>query len=83
MAKALTILDLFNYCKREIKKGHADYKVFISNDEEGNGFHALWYEGQTPKEIEEKYDANTRKYFENINQDISILEDKEKAIYLG
>lgn len=50
--KPLTINDLLNELQKEKVKGHGDYVVFVTNDEEANGYHALWFTGQTAKEIE-------------------------------
>lgn len=49
--KALTIKDLFNECKKQIAKGNADKVIMISNDDEGNGYHYLWYSFADAKEI--------------------------------
>ena len=40
---ALTVKDLHNYCKRLIKQGEGDKKILISNDDEGNGYHELFF----------------------------------------
>lgn len=37
------IKDIYEWCKREMKKGNGNLKVQISNDEEGNGYHGLYY----------------------------------------
>jgi len=39
----LTINDLRMFCNDEIRKGHGDYAIMISDDDEGNGYHYLWY----------------------------------------
>lgn len=41
--KPLTIKQLLNECKKEIEKGHGDYVVMLSDDDEGNGYHYCWY----------------------------------------
>lgn len=43
MNKPITVEQLKEYCEEEIKKGNADKIIMISDDEEGNGFHYLWY----------------------------------------
>lgn len=45
--KELTINDLWKLCVSERKKGNGGKKILISNDDEGNGFHGLFY-GFTP-----------------------------------
>ena len=79
--RALTINDLLRMLKKEADKGHGDYIVFVTDDEEANGYHALWYAGETPATMT----ASQREYCENYNCDISLVEKgkKSKAYYLG
>lgn len=39
----MTIGQLFNECMVQINKGNADKEIYISKDDEGNGFHGLYY----------------------------------------
>ena len=39
----LTINELYELIKKEIKKGNGDKLVVISDDVEANGYHGLWY----------------------------------------
>ena len=57
--------------------------VGVTDDEEANGYHALYYSGETIKSIEKAEGSSTREYYESINHDLMILDDKDKAIYLG
>ena len=41
--KALTIKDLYEMCKEEVELGNGDKVVMISNDDEGNGYHYIWF----------------------------------------
>lgn len=41
--KPLTVSDLLKICKNAVDNGLGDKYVFISQDDEGNGFHALHY----------------------------------------
>lgn len=43
MNKPLTIEDLYRECKKQIDKGNGKKVIMISDDDEGNGFHYLWY----------------------------------------
>ena len=79
----LTINMLFKELKRRIEKGEGDYVIFVTDDEEGNGYHALWYNGQTPAEMLKKGNDLDLEYFEEINHDLDVFEDKSKALYLG
>ena len=39
----LTINDLAELVNEEIKKGNGTKKVMLSNDDEGNGYHGLYF----------------------------------------
>jgi hypothetical protein len=68
----LTVKQLELMLKKAIKEGHGDKYVFLSDDDEGNGFHALFYgitEDATPFEYE-------------IHQ-IADKEDLKKIVILG
>ena len=39
----LTINDLANFVNAEIKKGNGAKKIMLSNDDEGNGYHGLYF----------------------------------------
>lgn len=41
--KQLTLKELLNLIALAIKEGNGDKKVIISNDNEGNGYHGLFY----------------------------------------
>lgn len=43
MNSVLTIKDLYEIVKEEMRKGNSDKKIMISNDDEGNGYHYLFY----------------------------------------
>lgn len=49
--KALTIKDLYEECKKQMAKGNGNKVIMISNDDEGNGYHYLWYSFADAKEI--------------------------------
>ena len=49
--KALTINDLAELCAEQQRKGYGDKKILISNDDEGNGYHELFYEFSNPREV--------------------------------
>lgn len=70
MSKPLTIKQLLKQCQEEIRKGHGDYSIMLSDDDEGNGYHYCWY---TFTEIDE--------YTEDF-VDTSIA-PKENTIILG
>ena len=41
--KPITVSQLKKMCETEIKNGNGDKVIMISDDDEGNGFHYLWY----------------------------------------
>ena len=43
MNKGITVKDLYEICVEQIKKGNGGKHILISNDDEGNGFHTLFY----------------------------------------
>lgn len=40
----VTVKELLKACEEQVKKGNGDKIVLISNDDEGNGFHTLFYQ---------------------------------------
>lgn len=75
---AIKIKDLYKMMKEQMELGHEDYVVFVTDDEEANGYHALWYSGQTAKEIGEDIDN-----YELCNSDLSVAQDRTKTYYIG
>lgn len=47
MSKQVTVNDLLKMCQNEIKKGNGNKHIVISDDNEGNGYHGMFY-GFTP-----------------------------------
>ena len=47
----MTISELWKLCDEQIAAGNGDLKVILSNDEEGNGYHELFYPFITNQEI--------------------------------
>ena len=50
MNKGLTVKDLAYACKIEIAKGNGDKHILITTDDEGNGYHTLFYAFQDDPE---------------------------------
>lgn len=50
--KPFTVKELKALCDMEIRKGNGDKVIMISDDDEGNGYHYLWYSFMTVKELE-------------------------------
>ena len=69
--KPLKVSELLKICKKAVDCGLGDKYVFISQDDEGNGFHALFYPFTTG--VEHYADL-----FYQVNE-----EDLEDIIILG
>lgn len=41
--KTFTVKQLAQFCNQEIAKGNGDKHIIVSNDEEGNGYHGLYF----------------------------------------
>ena len=67
----LTVSDLLKVCKNAVDNGLGDKYVFISQDDEGNGFHALFY----------AFTTNVKDYADMLYQ--VNEEDLEDIIILG
>lgn len=78
--KAITVKQLRKIFDKLDDAGKGDYQVFLTDDEEMNGYHACWY---LPEAVDEM-DEESRRCCEEVNKDISILEDDtDKAVYMG
>jgi len=69
--KAITINELMIECKKQIELKNGDKTIMISRDDEGNGFHYLWYLFTPAKDVLDKTE---------VNENIATLED---TIILG
>lgn len=82
--KPLTVKELMMLCSKQVQKGNGDKVIMISNDDEGNGYHYLWYAFQTVKEMEKPFEYNGRMItpdpIEDVCEDIA---KKEDTIILG
>lgn len=67
----MTIKELKKYVDAEIRKGNGDMTVMISDDDEGNGYHYVWY-AFTP--------ATDFDYVEGMDESVA---PKDKTLILG
>lgn len=52
----LTVKNLYDACAKQIDKGNGEKIVLVTDDEEANGYHALFYEFiDDPEEIKMVY----------------------------
>lgn len=50
--KALTVKELLKECQKQVKLGNGNKTIMISQDDEGNGYHYLWYSFMSIEELE-------------------------------
>lgn len=79
MNKPITVNQLLKNLQELKKKGYGEASIFITDDEECNGYHAMWYVGEAAGEMP----ASRKKDCEELNYDLDCLEDKNMAIYMG
>lgn len=80
--KPVSVKDLRDKLNELIKRGKGDYPIFLTNDEEGNGYHGCWY---LPT-VADECDKSEAAYLYDLNDDSIVLQDdkdKNKAVYLG
>ena len=75
MNKPVTVKELAKLCQDEIKKGHGDYSIMLSDDDEGNGYHYLWYSFITASELDDAFELEN-----SLDERIA---PKDKTIILG
>lgn len=68
--RPMTVKQLLRFCQDEIKAGHGDCSILLSDDDEGNGFHYCWYSFSMVDEYTEEY----------VDEEIN---PKSKTIILG
>lgn len=73
--KQLTVKDLLKICQKAVKEGYGDKTIVVADDNEGNGYHGLFY-SFTPIQESDK------EYFQGMIYD-SQETDLDKIIILG
>ena len=68
--RPMTVKQLLKFCQDEIKAGHGDCSILLSDDDEGNGYHYCRYRFSMVDEYTEEY----------VDEEIN---PKEKTIILG
>ena len=51
MNKPITVNKLKILCEEQIKKGNGNKVIMTSDDDEGNGYHYMWYDFTEAKEL--------------------------------
>jgi hypothetical protein len=68
----ITVEKLLLLCKQEVEKGNGKKQILISNDDEGNGFHSLFYDFTSDKDALQLY-ADEGMFHDNNNVDDIII----------
>lgn len=70
----MTAKDLYDELHKVVKAGHGDKKVVIANDNEGNGYHGMFYGVlDDPEEIEVSIEAGLNDSEETDPNNIVIV----------
>jgi hypothetical protein len=70
--KGITVNKLAELCREQKKLGNGNKQILISDDDEGNGFHTLYY-GFSPKEKIFGGEYPPIAHDNNENDDIIVL----------
>jgi len=62
MANQIKLKDLYDECKKQMAMGNGEKFLVVSNDNEGNGFHGMFF---TVSAIRKK----DRRYYESLIRD--------------
>ena len=75
----ITVNQLLKNLQKLQEKGYGDAVIFVTDDEECNGYHALWYIGEAAGEMP----ADRKADCEELNCDLCVLDDTNMAVYMG
>ena len=70
-ANQLTVKDLLEACQKQVEIGNGDKGIIVADDNEGNGYHGLFYE----------FTEDVSPYAEDIYD--SVEKNPDKLIILG
>ena len=62
MAKQIKLKDLYAACKKQMEMGNGEKVLVVSDDNEGNGFHGMFFTVSTIRKKD-------RRYYESIIRD--------------
>lgn len=81
--KPITVKQLMMLCSKQVQKGNGDKVIMISNDDEGNGYHYLWYSFQTVEEMEKPFEYNGQMIKPDPIDTCDSIASKKDTIILG
>ena len=61
----ITVNELLKLCEQEIKKGNGNKNIVISDDNEGNGYHGLFFGFTEAEDYYLEYIYDSRTYSQN------------------
>lgn len=67
----ITVAELFHLCAQELANGNKDKKIVVADDNEGNGYHGLFY----------GFTHETQDFVDEISD--SVTTDPNEIIILG
>lgn len=71
--KGITVKELYDDLHQEILAGNGDKTVLISSDDEGNGYHTLWYTILSDVDEIKKEKEGTLFYDDNDPEEVVLL----------
>lgn len=81
--KPLTIKQLYQECRKQINNGNGDKVIMISQDDEGNGYHYLWYSFTEATEIDKPFEFNGKMIDMELVHVNKKIAKKEDTMVLG
>lgn len=69
--KQMQVKDLYECCKKQIEKGNGDKYIAVADDNEGNGYHGMFF----------GFSEDVEDYIDLVND--SQIIDADKLIILG
>ena len=81
--KPITVKQLMMLCSKQVQAGNGDKVIMISNDDEGNGYHYLWYSFITVKEMEKPVEYDGQMITPEPIETCDSIAKKEDTIILG
>ena len=81
MNRQMTVRKLLELCKEEIKKGNGDKFIVVADDNEGNGYHGMFYGFTSAYDL----DRELKTFGDSVENQIydSCYTNPEEIIILG
>lgn len=81
MNSQMTVKKLLKLCQEEVKKGNGDKFIVVADDNEGNGYHGMFYGFTDAIELE----ADLKDFGDSVENQIydSCYTNPEEIIILG